>query len=505
MKPVTLIIIDGFGEGGEDEGNAIASAKTPSIDLLARSYPKTTLGAASLDVGLPPGQMGNSEVGHLNLGAGRIVYQDYTRINLAIEDGSFFDNPVLTEAMDSTLKRGGRLHILGLLSDGGVHSHNTHLYALLRLAKVRGIEKLWIHAILDGRDVPPRSALGYFRELEEEIRSAGVGKVASVAGRYYAMDRDRRWERTKLAYRAMASGEGLQAPGPKEAVRAGYDRGEDDEFLRPTVVDPEGTVEDGDTIIFFNFRPDRARQITKAFTTPDFCEFETEKMAVNFVCMTEYQESIRAAVAFPADHLTDTLGDVVSRAGLLQLRIAETEKYAHVTFFFNGGREEASPGEDRLLIPSPKVATYDQKPEMSAFQVTDAVVEKIREGVYDLIVLNYANPDMVGHTGIFDAAVEAVEAVDECVGRVVAEVLARGGAVLLTSDHGNAEKMEDRSTGQHHTAHTSNRVPFILAKDGRRERLRDGGILADVAPTVLELLGLAPPPAMTGRSLLSRD
>ncbi|MCR3883550.1 MAG: 2,3-bisphosphoglycerate-independent phosphoglycerate mutase [Methanothrix sp.] len=505
MKPVTLIIMDGFGEGDEDEGNAIASAKTPTIDLLVRSYPKTTLGAAGLDVGLPPGQMGNSEVGHLNLGAGRIVYQDYTRINLAIEDGSFFDNPVLTEAMDSALKRGGRLHLLGLLSDGGVHSHNTHLYALLRLAKARGIDRVWIHAILDGRDVPPRSALGYFRELEEEIRSAGVGKVATVAGRYYAMDRDRRWERTKLAYSAMTSGEGLQAPGPKEAVRAGYDRGEDDEFLRPTVVDPEGTVEDGDAIIFFNFRPDRARQITKAFTTPDFCEFETEKMAVTFVCMTEYQESIRAAVAFPADHLTDTLGDVVSRAGLLQLRIAETEKYAHVTFFFNGGREEASPGEERLLIPSPKVATYDQKPEMSAFQVTDAVVEKIREGVYDLIVLNYANPDMVGHTGIFDAAVEAVEAVDECVGRVVAEVLARGGAVLLTSDHGNAEKMEDRSTGQHHTAHTSNRVPFILAKDGRRERLRDGGILADVAPTVLELLGLAPPPAMTGRSLLARD
>jgi 2,3-bisphosphoglycerate-independent phosphoglycerate mutase len=505
MKPVTLIIMDGFGEGDEDEGNAIASAKTPTIDLLARSYPKTTLGAAGLDVGLPPGQMGNSEVGHLNLGAGRIVYQDYTRINLAIEDGSFFDNPVLTEAIDSAPKGGAGLHLLGLLSDGGVHSHNTHLYALLRLAKAMGVDRVWIHAILDGRDVPPRSALGYFRELEEEIRSVGVGKVATVAGRYYAMDRDRRWERTKLAYRAMTSGEGLQAPGPKEAVRAGYDRGEDDEFLMPTIVDPEGVVEDGDTIIFFNFRPDRARQITKAFTNPDFCEFETEKMEVALVCMTEYQESIKAAVAFPAEHLTDTLGDVVSRAGLLQLRIAETEKYAHVTFFFNGGREEASPGEDRLLIPSPKVATYDQKPEMSAFQVTDAVVGKIREGVYDLIVLNYANPDMVGHTGIFDAAVEAVEAVDECVGRVVEEVLARGGAVLLTSDHGNAEKMEDRSTGQHHTAHTSNRVPFILVKDGGMPRLREGGILADVAPTVLELMGLEPPAAMTGRSLLARD
>lgn len=505
MKPVTLIIMDGFGEGDETDGNAIASAKTPNIDMLARSYPKTTLGAAGLDVGLPPGQMGNSEVGHLNLGAGRIVYQDYTRINLSIKDGTFFDNPVLTAAMDAVKARGSALHLLGLLSDGGVHSHNSHLYALLRLARAKGIDRVWIHSILDGRDVPPRSALGYFRELEEEIGSAGVGKVATVAGRYYSMDRDRRWERTELAYRAMTTGDGLQAPGPKEAVEAGYGRGEDDEFIRPTVVNPKGMVEDGDAIIFFNFRPDRARQITKAFTTPDFCEFGVKEMAVSFVCMTEYQESIEAAVAFPAEHLTDTLGDVVSRAGLLQLRIAETEKYAHVTFFFNGGREEASPGEDRLLIPSPKVATYDQKPEMSAFLVTDAVVGKIREGVYDLIVLNYANSDMVGHTGIFDAAVKAVEVVDECVGRVVAEVLARGGAVLLTSDHGNAEKMEDRSTGQHHTAHTSNRVPFILAKDGRRERLRDGGILADVAPTALELMGLSPPPAMKGRSLLARD
>ena len=505
MKPVILIIMDGFGESDQLDGNAIASAKTPNIDRLARSYPKTTLGAAGLDVGLPPGQMGNSEVGHLNLGAGRIVYQDYTRINLAIEDGSFFDNSVLTAAMDALKARGAALHLMGLLSDGGVHSHNSHLYALLRLARARGIERVRIHAILDGRDVPPRSALGYFRQLEEEIRSAGVGNVATVAGRYYSMDRDRRWERTKLAYRAMTTGDGLRAPGPEEAVEAGYRRGEDDEFLKPTVVDPQGMVEDGDAVIFFNFRPDRARQITKAFTTPDFCEFETKEMTVSFVCMTEYQESIEAAVAFPAEHLTDTLGDVVSRAGLLQLRIAETEKYAHVTFFFNGGREEASPGEDRLLIPSPKVATYDQKPEMSAFLVTDAVVGKIKEDSYDLIVLNYANSDMVGHTGIFEAAVEAVEVVDECVGRVASEVLARGGAVLLTSDHGNAEKMEDRTTGQHHTAHTSNRVPFVLVKDGERARLRDRGILADVAPTVLELMGLLPPPAMTGRSLFARD
>jgi len=505
MKPVTLIIMDGFGESDEAEGNAIAAARTPNIDRLKSSYPFTTIGAAGLDVGLPPGQMGNSEVGHLNLGAGRIVYQDYTRINLAIEEGTFFSNPILAEAADLARKRGRTLHLMGLLSDGGVHSHQAHLYALLRLARDKGLARVRIHAILDGRDVPPRSALGYFRELEEVIGSLGLGKVATVAGRYYSMDRDRRWERTELAYRAMTSGEGLRASDPAEAVRAAYDRGEDDEFVRPTVVDPDGLVRDGDSLIFFNFRPDRARQITKAFLLPDFCEFDRRKVDVHFVCMTQYQESIEAAIAFPADHLTDTLGEVVSRAGLRQLRVAETEKYAHVTFFFNGGREVPSPGEERLLIPSPKVATYDRKPEMSAFEVTDAVVEKIREGAYDLIVLNYANSDMVGHTGIFDAAVRAVEAVDECVGRVVAEVLARGGAVLLTADHGNAEKMEDPGTGQHHTAHTTNPVPFVLIMEGEEVKLRDDGILADVAPTVLDLLGLPAPAAMTGRSLIARD
>ena len=505
MKPVTLIIMDGFGESDEAEGNAVASAKTPNIDRLKSSYPFTTIGAAGLDVGLPPGQMGNSEVGHLNLGAGRVVYQDYTRINLAIEDGSFYKNPVLVEAMDLAKKRGSALHLMGLLSDGGVHSHNTHLYALLRLARARGLEEVWVHAILDGRDVPPRSALGYFQELEAEIRSIGLGKVATVAGRYYSMDRDRRWERTELGYRAMTSGEGFVADSPEEAVRAGYDRGEDDEFLKPTVVDPEGLVKDGDAIVFFNFRPDRARQITKAFTNPDFCEFDRKKINVHFVCMTQYEESIPSPVAFPAEYLKDTLGEVVSRAGLRQLRIAETEKYAHVTFFFNGGREEPSPGEDRVLIPSPKVATYDLKPEMSAFEVTDAVVEKIDEDVYDLIILNYANSDMVGHTGIFEAAVKAVEAVDECVGRVVSTVLDRGGAVLLTADHGNAEQMEDETTGQHHTAHTTNPVPFVLILDGEKARLRQGGILADVAPTILDLLGLAEPEVMTGKSLIAKD
>lgn len=505
MKPVMLIIMDGFGESDEIEGNAIAFAKTPNIDRLKSSYPFTTLGAAGLDVGLPPGQMGNSEVGHLNLGAGRVVYQDYTRINLAIENGSFMKKPVLVEAADLAKKRGSALHLMGLLSDGGVHSHNTHLYALLKLAKERGQKKVYIHAILDGRDVPPRSALGYFQELEAKIGSIGAGKVATVAGRYYSMDRDRRWDRTELAYRAMTSGEGFRAATPEEAVRAGYDRGEDDEFLKPTVVDPKGMVKDGDSLIFFNFRPDRARQISKAFTNPDFCEFDRDEINVHFVCMTQYEESIEAAVAFPAEYLKDTLGEVVSKAGMRQLRIAETEKYAHVTFFFNGGREEASLSEDRALIPSPKVATYDLQPEMSAFKVTDAVVEKINEDVYDLVVLNYANSDMVGHTGIFDAAVKAVEAVDECVGTVVSEVLARGGAVLLTADHGNAEQMEDSKTGQHHTAHTTNPVPFVLIAEGEKARLRDDGILADVAPTVLDLLGLAVPATMTGTSLIAKD
>lgn len=505
MKPVMLIIMDGFGESDETEGNAIAFAKTPNIDRLKSSYPFITLGAAGLDVGLPPGQMGNSEVGHLNLGAGRVVYQDYTRINLAIENGSFMKNPVLVEAIDHAKKRGGALHLMGLLSDGGVHSHNTHLYALLKLAKARGLEQVRIHAILDGRDVPPRSALGYFKELEAKIGSIGVGTVATLAGRYYSMDRDRRWDRIEMGYRAMTSGEGFRAATPEEAVRAGYDRGEDDEFLKPTVVDPEGMVKDGDSLIFFNFRPDRARQISKAFTNPDFCEFDRDEINVQFVCMTQYEESIDSPVAFQAEYLKDTLGEVVSKAGLRQLRIAETEKYAHVTFFFNGGREEPSLGEDRVLIPSPKVATYDLQPEMSAFKVTNAVVEKIDEEVYDLIILNYANSDMVGHTGIFDAAVKAVEVVDECVGRVVSKVLARGGAVLLTADHGNAEQMEDSKTGQHHTAHTTNPVPFVLIMGGEKARLRDDGILADVAPTVLDLLILAVPAAMTGTSLIAKD
>lgn len=503
MKPVMLIIMDGFGNSNQTEGNAIAAAQTPNIDRFMKSFPHTSLGAAGLDVGLPEGQMGNSEVGHLNLGAGRIVYQDYTRINLAIKDGSIKRNNVLIAAIDGAKNKGATLHLMGLLSDGGVHSHITHLCALLEMAKERGIKKVYIHAILDGRDVPPKSALKYFQELNEKMVSIGVGKVATVAGRYYTMDRDKRWERVEKSYRAMTAGQGFKAPTSEQAVRDGYNRGENDEFIKPTVVDPNGLIEDGDGIIFFNFRPDRARQISKAFVNQDFKEFVREKLNVSFVCMTQYEDTIDAPVAFPVEYLKDTLGEVVSKAGLKQLRIAETEKYAHVTFFFNGGKEAPGEGEDRILIPSPKVATYDLQPEMNAFLVTDALVENIKEDVYDMIILNYANADMVGHTGIMDAAVKAVETVDQCVGRVADLVLELGGVTLLTADHGNAEQMFDAETHQPHTAHTINRVPFALIAREKRFRLREDGILADIAPTMLKLLHLEKPASMTGKSLIA--
>jgi 2,3-bisphosphoglycerate-independent phosphoglycerate mutase len=493
--------MDGFGITSETKGNAVANARKPNLDKLMQKYPNTIIDASGLAVGLPKGQMGNSEVGHLNLGAGRIVYQDYTRISLAVEEKKLAENEVLAGTMEKA--RGKKLHFLGLLSDGGVHSHNTHLYALLEMAKERGLKDIYIHAVLDGRDVPPKSALVYFQELEAKMQFLGVGKVATVAGRYYTMDRDKRWERVVLGYRAMTKGQGYIAKTPKQAVTDGYSRGESDEFLKPTIVDPQGLIEDGDSVIFFNFRPDRAREITRAFVDPSFKEFERLPIRVNFACMTQYDATIDAPVAFGPENLDDTLGEIVSRAGLKQLRIAETEKYAHVTYFFNGGKELPNPGEDRVLIPSPKVATYDLQPEMSAYQITDAVLEKIRSGVYHLIILNFANPDMVGHTGIFEAAVKAVETVDACVGRVVDEVLSQGGAVLLTADHGNAEKMIDQETGQPHTAHTTNPVPFVLIlDDGREHQLRKGGILADVAPTILELMGIPVPGAMSGKSLI---
>ena len=504
MRPIAIIIMDGFGISPTQEGNAIANARKPNLERLWKQYPTTTLKASGLAVGLPRGQMGNSEVGHLNLGGGRIVYQDLTRISLAVENGTFASNPVLQEAMNLARKGGSKLHLIGLLSDGGVHSHITHLYALLEMARSMDLSRVFVHAILDGRDVPPRSALGYFRDLEEKFSQTGTGSTATVSGRYYTMDRDRRWERVEKAYRCLVYGEGLRADSAEEAVRKGYDRGENDEFIMPTVVDDKGMVDDGDSIIFFNFRPDRAREITRAFVDKDFQEFATKPIRVHYTCMTQYDATLNAPVAYPAENLIDTLGEVVSRAGLKQLRIAETEKYAHVTYFFNGGKEEVNPGEDRVLIPSPKVATYDLQPQMSAYEVRDELLARLDSGRYDLVVLNFANPDMVGHTGIFEAAVKAVEVVDGCVGEIVNRILSLGGAVLLTADHGNAEKMQDSDTGQPHTAHTTNPVPIsLITSDRKSYRLREDGILADVAPTALELMHIPQPEAMTGRTLIN--
>ncbi len=504
MRPIAIIIMDGFGISPILEGNAIAHARKPNLERLWKEYPTTTLKASGLAVGLPRGQMGNSEVGHLNLGSGRIVYQDLTKISLAVEKGTIRSNPVLQQAMIQARNEGKKLHLIGLLSDGGVHSHITHLYALLEMAKCMNLSRVFVHSILDGRDVPPRSALGYFRDLEEKFAQIGVGRTATVSGRYYTMDRDRRWDRVEKAYRCLVYGEGLRAKSAEEAVRKGYDRGENDEFILPTVVDDGGIVEDGDSIIFFNFRPDRAREISRAFVDEDFREFATKPIRVHYTCMTQYDATLKAPVAFPPEDLIDTLGEVVSRAGLIQLRIAETEKYAHVTYFFNGGKEEVNPGEHRVLIPSPKVATYDLQPQMSAYQVRDELLARIDSGKYDLIVLNFANPDMVGHTGIFEAAVKAVEVVDDCVGEIVDRILSVGGAVLLTADHGNAEKMMDADTNQPHTAHTSNPVPFsLITSDQKNYPLREDGILADVAPTALELMHIPQPTAMTGRTLIN--
>lgn len=501
MRPLAIIIMDGFGISSQEMGNAVARARKPNLDRFWKNYATTTLGASGLAVGLPRGQMGNSEVGHLNLGGGRVVYQDYTRISMEVETGAIFRNPVLQKAMEAA--RDGKLHLIGLLSDGGVHSHISHLFALLEMAKKMGLCRVYVHAILDGRDVPPRSASTYFWELEEKFQQLGVGKVATVSGRYYTMDRDKRWERVEKAYRCLTEGLGHKAETAERAVAESYERDESDEFLKPTLIDADGLVEDNDSIIFFNFRPDRAREISRAFVDKDFKEFPTRPIRVHYTCMTQYDATLKAPVAYPAQNLNDTLGQVISSAGLRQLRIAETEKYAHVTYFFNGGKEQPNPGEDRVLIPSPKVATYDLKPEMSAYEVKDEVLRRIDSAKYDLIVLNFANPDMVGHTGIFDAAVKAVETVDACVGFVVDKILEVGGTVLLTADHGNAEKMVDETTGQPHTAHTTNPVPFtLIIDDGIEHRLRDDGILADVAPTALQLLKIKQPEAMTGRSLM---
>jgi len=507
-RPVALVILDGWGINESTQDNAVRMARTPRLDALFRDYPSTRLGASGLDVGLPEGQMGNSEVGHLNIGAGRIVYQDLTRISKSIVDGDFFTNATLVGAFDRLRETGGKLHLMGLLSDGGVHSHINHLYALIELAQRRQIADICIHAFLDGRDTPPKSGGGYLAQLEERLDILGCGRVATVMGRFYAMDRDNRWERVERAYRALVEGEGVVVASSAEAIAGAYAAGQTDEFVEPRIVRrPEGrpgTIDDGDAVVFFNFRSDRAREITRTFTEPGFDGFDRSRAPAlaAYVCMTEYDETFDLPVAFPPQSYGNLLGEVVSRAGKTQLRIAETEKYAHVTFFFNGGSEVPSPGEERVLIPSPKdVATYDQKPAMSAPAVTDEVVGRVASGAYDLIVLNFANPDMVGHTGISPAAVAAMETVDACVGRVVDAVLAAHGCLLITADHGNCEQMVD-ANGQPHTAHTSNPVPLLLVDSGRRDAVLRAGILADLAPTILELMGLPKPAEMSGRSLL---
>ncbi len=501
-RPLLLTILDGYGLRENKEGNAIASAKTPNLDRLFSTYPHTALDASGESVGLPEGQMGNSEVGHLNMGAGRIVYQDLTRITKSIREGDFFRNKTLLKALENVKKYGSSLHLMGLLSDGGVHSHNTHLYALLELAKKQRIKKVYVHAFLDGRDVPPKSALAYISDAEKKMKEL-VGEFASISGRYYAMDRDKRWDRVEKAYNAMSAGAGITAENASEAAENAYARGETDEFATPTVIikkgEPAALISEKDSVIFFNFRSDRAREITRTFIDQNFGDFKRRLYPrTHFVCLTQYDETFDAPVAFPPESLKNILADVLSQHNLRQLRIAETEKYAHVTFFFNGGRETPVKGEERLLVPSPKVATYDLQPEMSANPVTDEVVKAVSSGKYDVIILNYANLDMVGHTGVFEAAVAAVEAIDKCIGRVSGAVSAAGGLLIITADHGNAEQMLDE-TGGIHTAHTCDPVPFIFCEKGIK--LKDG-ILADIAPTVLDVLGIEKPQEMTGRSLI---
>lgn len=500
-KPLILMILDGFGIAPE-EGNAIKAANKPNLDKYFSENPVTQIGASGMDVGLPDGQMGNSEVGHTNMGAGRIVYQELTRITKTIKDDKLKDNEAISNAIDKALANGTALHLMGLLSDGGVHSHIEHLYGILELAKAKGLEKVYIHCFLDGRDVPPSSAADFMDELLKKLDEIGVGKVSSVMGRYYAMDRDNRWERVEKAYAAMVYGEGVKAECPVCAVKNSYKNDVTDEFVVPAVVEGGATIKPNDSIIFFNFRPDRAREITRTLVDPDFNGFERKNgfFPVNFVCMTQYDATMpNVDVAFKPQSLKNTLGEYISDKGMAQLRIAETEKYAHVTFFFNGGVEKQYEGEDRILVKSPSVATYDLQPEMSAYEVTDKLVPAIKSGKYDMIILNFANCDMVGHTGVFEAAVKAVEAVDECVGRVVTAIQEMGGVALITADHGNADKMVD-TDGEPFTAHTTNPVPFCVV--GYDCELREGGRLADIAPTMLQILGLEQPAEMDGVSLI---
>ena len=507
-KPTVLMILDGFGLNDKKDANAVYEAKTPVIDNLMETYPFVKGNASGLSVGLPEGQMGNSEVGHMNMGAGRIVYQDLTRITKEIQDGTFFENPALLKAIENVKANNSALHLYGLLSDGGVHSHNTHLYGLLELAKRHGLEQVYVHCFLDGRDTPPASGADYIKELYEKMQELGVGQIASVMGRYYAMDRDNRWDRVEKAYRAIAFGEGIQAECPYDAVKASYEKEVYDEFVVPTVImrdgKPTATVNDGDSIIFFNFRPDRAREITRAFCADEFDGFDRgERKKVTYICFTEYDVTIpNKEVAFNKVEIKNTFGEFLASKGLKQARIAETEKYAHVTFFFNGGVEAPNPGEDRILVNSPKVATYDLKPEMSAYEVCDKLVEAIKSDKYDVIIINFANPDMVGHTGVESAAIKAVEAVDTCVGRAVEALKEVDGQMILCADHGNCEQLVDYTTGVPFTAHTTNPVPFILINYDPAYTLKEGGCLADLAPTLIDMMGLEKPVEMTGHSLL---
>ncbi len=504
-KPIALIIMDGYGHSDKETGDAIKAFGEGNITKLWEENPHTDINASGLAVGLPDGQMGNSEVGHTNIGAGRVVYQELTRITKAIEDGNFFSNEELLGAIENCKMNGTALHLIGLLSDGGVHSHNKHLYALLELAKKQGLSKVYVHALLDGRDVPPSSAKGYLEELEAEIKKIGVGKIATIMGRYYAMDRDNRWERVSKAYQAMVLGAGDHAASAIDAIDASYSKEIVDEFVVPCVMDGGACISANDSVIFFNFRPDRAREITRTFVDPAFDGFTRENgfFPLYYVCMTQYDASMpNVKVAFKPEALIDTFGEVISKQGLKQLRIAETEKYAHVTFFFNGGKEAVYEGEERILVPSPKVATYDMQPEMSAFEVTEKVLDCIEKELYDVIILNYANCDMVGHTGDFDATLKAVETVDECVGRVTDKILEKGGIALITADHGNADDMWSETEGVV-TAHSTNPVPFIIAGAGALT-LKNGGKLADICPTMLDLMGIAQPSAMSGESLIQK-
>ncbi|MFV0504071.1 MAG: 2,3-bisphosphoglycerate-independent phosphoglycerate mutase [Lachnospirales bacterium] len=504
-KTTMLMILDGYGSSNSEKGNAIKFAKKPNLDKILSTYPTAEGQASGLNVGLPDGQMGNSEVGHLNIGAGRIIYQDLTKITKSIEDEDFYEKSEFLDAINNAKKHGTKVHLYGLLSTGGVHSHITHVYALLELAKRNNFNDVYVHCFMDGRDTPPTSGKGFVANLEKKMKEIGVGKIATIAGRYYAMDRDTNWDRIELAYKALVLGEGQKANSAVECMENTYSKGKNDEFVLPTVIDNNGLIGENDSIIFFNFRPDRAREITRSFCMEDFPHFERKKgyFPVKYICFTQYDVTIpNTEIVFKKDKIENTLGEYISTLGKTQLRIAETEKYAHVTFFFNGGVEEPYKGEDRILIPSPKVATYDLKPEMSAYEVAEKLVESIKSQKYDLIIINFANPDMVGHTGVYDAAVKAIEAVDACVGKAMDAILEVDGQFFLCADHGNADQLVDPETDEPHTAHTTNPVPFTIVNCKKAKGIKEGGKLSDIAPTLLDMMDIEQPKEMEGSSLL---